>query len=220
MTCPHTIDVAAYVLDALEPAEAQRLREHLTGCADCRSAHDELNDLPMVLRQLTPADAEDVLTPFELPDTLCDELLARAAARQHRRSRRRVFGLAAAAVAVLAGAATGTVLPMAHPTSVTVSASDASTWVHATATLTSQNWGTQIRLRLSGVQWAQQCMLVVSAADGRRDVAASWVANYQGAFDVTGTTAVPVAQIRSLDVITTAGRRLISLPPPGTTERH
>lgn len=212
MTCPHTIDVAAYVLDALEPAQAQRLSEHLTGCAECRPAYDELRDLPTVLRQLDP---DDVLTPVELPDTLCDELLARAAVRQHRHSRRRMFGLAAAAVALLAGVATGTALPGSQPATSTVAAADPHTWVHATATLTAHTWGTQIRLRLSGVRSAQQCMLVVSAADGRRDVAASWGATYQGAFDVTGTTAIPVTQIRHLDVITTAGRRLISLPPPG-----
>lgn len=220
MTCQHTVDVAAYVLDALEPAESQGLREHLLGCAECRAAYDELRDLPDELRRLSPADAEEIVSPAELPDALCDELLARAAARRNRRSRRRVLGVAAAAAAVVAGAVTGVALPRQQPTSVTVAAYDQQTWVRASATLTSQTWGTEIRLRLTGVQWAQQCMLVVSAVDGRRDVAASWVANYKGAFDVTGTTAIPVAQIHGLDVITTAGKRLISLPPPGSTERH
>jgi predicted anti-sigma-YlaC factor YlaD len=220
MTCPHTIDVAAYVLDALEPAEAQRLREHLTDCEDCRPAYEELRDLPTQLHQLTPADAEDVLTPVDLPDTLCDALLARAAARQGRRTRRRVFGLAAAAAAVLAGAATGAVVPSFHPTSTTVAATDPHTWVHASVTLTAQTWGTQIKLRLSRVKWAQQCMLVVTADDGRRDVAASWIATYKGSFDVAGTTAIPVSRIKHLDVITTAGRRLVSLPPPSSAERH
>lgn len=220
MTCPYTVDVAAYVLDALEPAEAQRLRGHLDDCAECRPAYEELCDLPALLHRLAPADVEEVLTPVEPPARLCDELLAKAAARQGRRSRRRVFALAAAAVAVLAGAATGVVLPLQHPTSVTVAASDKQTWVNAGATLTTQTWGTQIRLRLTGVQWAQQCMLVVTSNDGRRDVAASWVANYQGAFDITGTTAIPVARISHLDVITTAGRLLVSLPPPSSTERH
>jgi hypothetical protein len=40
------------------------------------------------------------------------------------------------------------------------------------------------------------------------------VANYQGAVDVTGTTAIRPAQIHHLDVITTSGRRLVSVPPP------
>ncbi|HEY1570283.1 MAG TPA: zf-HC2 domain-containing protein [Pseudonocardiaceae bacterium] len=220
MTCPHTVDIAAYVLDALEPAVAERLRGHLTDCGDCRPAYDELRDLPALLHRLTTADAEDVLKPVEPPARLCDELLARAAARQGRRSRRRVFGLAAAAAAVLAGAATGVVVPSFHPTSTTVAATDPHTWVHASITLTAQTWGTQIRLRLSRVKWAQQCMLVVTADDGRRDVAASWIATYQGSFDVAGTTAIPVTRIKHLDVITTAGRRLVGLPPPSSAERH
>jgi hypothetical protein len=220
MTCPHTVDVASYVLDALEPEQAQRLRGHLADCADCRPAYEELRELPELLHRLTPADAEEVLAPVEPPARLCDELLARAAARQSRRSRRRVLGLVAATAAVLAGAATGVVLPRQQPAPVTVAADDKQTWVNATATLTSQTWGTQIRLRLTGVKWAQQCMLVVIADNGRRDVAASWVANYQGAFDIAGTTAIPVARIRRLDVITTAGKRLVSLPPPGSTEGH
>ncbi|HEX5115516.1 MAG TPA: zf-HC2 domain-containing protein [Pseudonocardiaceae bacterium] len=218
MTCPYTIDVAAYVLDALEPAEAERLRDHVADCPSCRPAYEELRGLPTVLHRLTPADAEEVLTPVDLPDTLCDALLAKAAARQNRRVRRRVLGLAAAVVAVLAGAATGIASP--HPATTTVAATDPHTWVHASITLTDQTWGTQIRLRLSGVAWAQQCMLVVTSADGKRDVAASWVATYKGSADVAGTTAIPESRISHLDVTTTTGRRLVSVPLPGQTEGH
>lgn len=215
MTCPHTIDVAAYVLDALEPADAQRLREHLIGCPDCRPEYDELRGLPNVLQRLTPSEVDDIVAPVELPAGLCDELLARAAARRTRRTRRQVFGLAAAAAAVVAGVVTGITLPGGGQSGVTtVAATDPQTHVHADITLTSRNFGTQIRLRLSGVAWAQQCMLVVSSADGRRDVAATWVATYKGSADVTGTTAIPTGRIRHLDVITTDGRRLVSVPPP------
>lgn len=91
---------------------------------------------------------------------------------------------------------------------------DPHTHVHASITLASRTWGTQIRLRLSGVGSAQQCMLVVSSADGRRDAAASWVANYLGTADVTGTTAIRSAQIRHLEVVTASGQRLVSVPPP------
>jgi hypothetical protein len=217
MTCPHTIDIAAYVLDALEPAEAEQLSEHLTGCAECQPEFEELQGLPAVLRRLTPSDVDGVVARVELPDDLCEELLARARVRRERRSRRRVLGIAAAVTAVAAGVVTGGALPRDRSSaevSSTVAATDPQTWAHASITLTSQTWGTQIRLRLSGVGWAQQCMLVVSSADGRRDVAASWVATYQGSVDVVGTTAIPVRQIRRLDVVTKTGRRLVSVPPP------
>jgi hypothetical protein len=213
MTCPHTVDVAAYLLDALEPAEAQQVREHVTGCEECRPEYEQLQGLPILLHRLTPSDVDEIVDPTELPETMYEQLLARAATQRGRRTRRRVLGLAAGAAA--AGVVTGMSLTRGHgPVSVTVAATDPHTKVHASIALTSQSWGTQLRLRLSGVGWAQQCMLVVSAGDGRRDVAASWVANYQGAFDVTGSTAIPLEQIRHLDVITTTGQRLVSVPPP------
>jgi hypothetical protein len=211
------MDVAAYVLDALEPAEAEELRLHLVGCAECQPEYDELCGLPNVLHRLTPSDVDEIVAPVELPAELWEDLLARAAARRGRLTRRRAMSVAAAVAAVAAGFVTGVVLPHDHPpatVSTTVAATDPHSWVHASITLTSRTWGTQIRLRLSGVTWVQQCMLVVSSANGKRDVAASWLANYQGSLNVTGTTAIPVREIRHLDVVTTTGRLLVSVPPP------
>jgi hypothetical protein len=217
MSCSHTIDIAAYVLDALEPDEAAELRLHLTDCAECQPEYEELQGLPNLLHHLTPSEVDEIVVPVELPNGMCEELLARAAARREQRSRRRLLTVAATLAAVAVGFITGVALPRDHPptpVSTVVAATDPHTWVHADITLTSQSWGTQIRLRLSGVAWNEQCMLVVSAADGRRDVAASWVATYQGSFDVTGTTAIAVQQIRHLDIVTTTGQRLVSVPPP------
>jgi hypothetical protein len=219
MTCPHTIDIAAYVLDALEPDETEELRLHLADCVECLPEYEELRGLPTLLRHLTPSDVDEIGVPVELPDGMYEDLLARAAARRTKRSRRHKLTLAATVAAVVAGFVTGMAVPRDHApapaaVSTVVAATDPHTWVHANITLTSQSWGTQIRLRLSGVAWNQQCMLVVSAADGRRDVAASWVATYQGSFDVTGTTAIAVRQIRHLDIVTTTGQRLVSVPPP------
>jgi Anti-sigma-K factor rskA/Putative zinc-finger len=58
---PH-VEVAAYLLGKLEPAEAERFEAHLEGCADCRRHLDELEGLPALLAQAAPA------TP--LPDGL------------------------------------------------------------------------------------------------------------------------------------------------------
>lgn len=217
MNCPHTMDLAAYLLDALEPPEADRTRAHLSECADCRVEYDELCGLPALLGRVTMADVEDIVAPAEPSQQLCEALLARAATRR-RRTVHRLVGVWVAAVVLVAGVVVGGVVLTQRSPSVsaatTVSATDPHTHVHASVTLTSRSWGTQIRLRLSGVAWAQHCMLMVTAADGRRDTAATWVANYQGAADIAGTTAIPAGQIRHLDIITTSGRRLVSLPPP------
>jgi hypothetical protein len=217
MTCPYTVDVAAYVLDALEPAEARRLREHLAGCPGCLPAYDELSGLPTLLDRVAQSDMDD--SAAELPDELRAALLTRPNRRAGRRRRtgRRLFGVAAAAVAVVVGIAVGIALPRSQPTvpvSTTVAATDPGTDVHASMTLTSHAWGTQIRVRLSGVRWAQRCVLLVTAVDGRRDVAATWVATYPSAFNVAGTTAIPVRQIHELDIVTTTGQRLVTVPAP------
>jgi hypothetical protein len=217
MNCTNTIDVAAYLLDALEPAEIERMREHLPECPDCRTEYDELRGLPTLLGTLTMADVEDIVAPTELPEELYEALIARAATRHRKHAWNRLLGVTVGLALLVAGVITGvaaTNQPAPVATSWTLSATDPHTHVHASIVLTARSWGTQIRLQLSGVGWAQQCMLVVSSANGRRDTAASWVANYQGAVDVTGTTAIRPAQIRHLDVITTSGRRLVSVPPP------
>jgi hypothetical protein len=211
MKCPHKIDVAAYVLDALELPETDWMRKHLSECSDCFSKYDELQGLPALLRTLTRADVEDIVAPAELPRELCEALVGRASDRRRRRTRNWLLVMSAAALLV-AGVVAGEVIHRPMPSvaaSATVSAPDP----EASVTLAAHAWGTQIRLRLSGVGWPERCVLVVSAMDGRQDTAATWVADYRGAVDITGTTAIPPEQISHLDVITPSGRRLISLPP-------
>jgi hypothetical protein len=213
MNCPHKIDVAAYVLDALEPRETERMREHFPDCPECRPDYEELCTLPPLLWTLTPADVEGIVSPTELPQELREALIARAAGRRRRLTRVRPLRIAAAAAALVVGVATGAVVtgqPSPAPGSATVSATDPQTHVHTSLTLTSRGWGTQIRLHLAGVAGDQHCVLLVRAADGRLDTAATWVASYQGTADVTGATSIQVGQIRHLDITTTAGRRLVS----------
>jgi hypothetical protein len=57
--CPQGLNAAAYVLGALEQAEAERYREHLTSCPSCRA---ELAELQLVADTL-PASAPPVTPP-------------------------------------------------------------------------------------------------------------------------------------------------------------
>jgi hypothetical protein len=58
-------DVGAYVLGALEPAEAERVRAHIAECAECAAMHAELAGLPRLLdlAVVTGAGDEDPLPP-------------------------------------------------------------------------------------------------------------------------------------------------------------
>lgn len=214
MTCPHRIDVAAYLLDALEDAESARLREHMVTCPDCTLEYHELHGLPGLLGTLTPGDVEDIVAPAELSDSLCEALIARASARRRRRNQYRLLAVAFIVVACVATGATIAEHHSTPPSSVTVSATNAQTHVHASVTLTARDWGTQLQLQLSGVTWAQRCQLVVSGTNGQQDTAATWVANYQGSLNITGTTAIRTGDIRHIAVVTTDGKLLVALPPP------
>lgn len=226
MTCPHRIDVAGYLLGALDPPDSRRMREHLATCRDCRTECGELCDLPVLLSALTSTDIDDIVAPTELPEDLCDSIIAKAAARRRGRARRRLLASISAAVVLVVGsvftslAITGGPAPIRSAAPgvvtalVTVSATDPGTRVHGSASLTPYDWGTQIRLQLDGVAWGQQCMLVVSSVDGQQDTAGTWVANYRGDLIITGASAIPIHEIRGMDVVTKSGVRLVALPPP------
>lgn len=102
-------DAAAYVLGALEPAEAQAFREHLDECAVCR---DELDSLTGIVQAL-PMAAPQQSAPRQLRRRVMHAIRAepKLVSRQRRRplgvpawSRPRVTlgALAAAAVAAIA----------------------------------------------------------------------------------------------------------------------
>jgi hypothetical protein len=45
-------------------------------------------------------------------------------------------------------------------------------------------------------------------------MAATWVATYQGSADVAGTTAIPIDQLREVDIVTSDGQQLARLVVP------
>jgi anti-sigma-K factor RskA len=76
-------DAGAYVLGALEPAEAERFRAHLAACAVCR---DEVAALQAVVDEL-PLAAPQVRVPRALRRRVMAEVRASAGARPQRRLR-------------------------------------------------------------------------------------------------------------------------------------
>jgi len=64
--CPHGADAGAYVLDALEPAEADAFERHLPGCEACRREVEELR----AAAQSLPLAAEQLVPPPELKQRL------------------------------------------------------------------------------------------------------------------------------------------------------
>jgi hypothetical protein len=84
--------------------------------------------------------------------------------------------------------------------------------LHATARLTPQRWGTQVALQLGDLPRNAWCQLVVHARDGRSEVGGSWSTTpYSGTAQLPAATSIRLADIASLDVVTSGGHQLIDL---------
>jgi hypothetical protein len=220
MSCPRTIALGAYVLGALEREERSELEAHLETCPICREELDRLAPLPGLLSRLSVEEAVGLAAPepdpAERPAPLAGALAAVTRAR--RRARRiRVAAVAAALAVAAVLAASGPLVDVGDgdggaSAPLTAAAVDARTGVEGVAALTSQPWGTQVQLRLSGVRPGERCRLVARGEGGRSEVAATWRADYLGAAYVPGAVAIRPERLASLDVIDRHGRLLVRMP--------
>jgi anti-sigma factor RsiW len=202
-------EMGAYVVGALQPAERATFEAHLPGCQGCRSALASLAGLPGMLARLSP---EEVEPGPPSPEPVAAGRVS-ALAERRRSGRARWLALAGCALALGVG---GAILgpPSTSPSgtaSTVVSAESRGTHVEARAALTPAPWGTDVALRLSHVTPGARCRLVAVAADGRREVAATWRADYEGNATLRGVTAVPLGDLTRLVVVTDRRGRLVSV---------
>jgi anti-sigma-K factor RskA len=113
--CPQSLDVAPYVLGALEEHELQSFREHLLACAECRL---EVAELQAVVDQLA-ISSPPVLAPAVLREQVLETVRSQAdvlnaagqtADRPAHRAPRRGFAFASAGAALAAAVAVVLVL--------------------------------------------------------------------------------------------------------------
>jgi anti-sigma factor RsiW len=221
------LSLGVLVLGALEPAERPAVETHLAGCPRCTAILAELAPRPGLLHRLDPIEhappaprprVSSPLQPLPLgPPELRERLVRAARAERARRRRRWAFAAAAVLVGVLlVGQLSG--VPWGDDNAnkaIVASATDAGSAVHADVRLTPDDTGSALALRLRGVAPEEHCSLVAVNADGRSDVAATWVASYQGQAAVVGHTSFRPDQITRLLVVTEAGRTLVRVPIHG-----
>lgn len=212
MNCPAArLALGAYVLGSLDPRERSAVDTHLSGCPVCRTELAGLAGLPGLLGQLT--EAEVVAGPVRPQRRLLERLIAEQT-RRRRSTRRRLIVAVAATVLLLAGiGGTAVALRAEAPRPRVVAAVGApvgGSAVSASFGLLAKPWGTEVTLRLRGVPPGEHCRLLAVARDGRTEVTASWEATYAGKADVTGATSIRPVDLRSLRVVTYAGRELVA----------
>jgi hypothetical protein len=210
------LELGAYLLGALDAADRARVAAHLEACSECRDDLAELAPLPGLLARIP---GEDLLAGATESPGNAERLLAQIA-RIRRRRRRVVASLAGACAAVAVGiVGTQAVLQRsAGPRGIVVAAANASSHVSGRATLLATPEGTTVEAAITGVRPGTRCQLIVLGLDGRREIAATWQANYEGMATVTGASALTPGQIRELVVSAQPGSALLVIPrmlPPG-----
>ena len=213
MTCPRETSIGAYVLGALDPAEQTMLDEHLPTCPVCQATLASVADLPGLLERVRTSGLwED---PLAADEQMFDRLL-HAALAERRRRRHRIVAAAAAVTIIISGTAIGVAVaahdgsaPRGRVVAASQGAVHARVWLHPAAS------GTRVTLQLSGVASEQRCRLVAVDDAGHREVAATWVATYEGQASITGSTEIPARRLTHLVVETTDNQQLVDLPVGG-----
>lgn len=211
--------LGAAVLGLADPAERRAVEVHVAWCHDCAAIQAELSPLPDLLGSVDASDVADDLPPLPaglLRRTL-DQLAEAAAASDRARGRRRqarlgvaaVLAVAAATAVVLLGPWNGTPDSSGKSNRVVAAVSDPGTHVRGSFVITGADTGSQVRVSLSGVQPGERCRLLAFTANGQPEVAATWVARYDGTAVVTGSTGLAPSDIAGLQVVTRQGQTLL-----------
>ncbi|MEU4253314.1 zf-HC2 domain-containing protein [Amycolatopsis sp. NPDC026612] len=228
----HT-QLGAYALGALDPGEAADFeRRHLQTCAQCRF---DLNELVALRDSLDEVPPEAFLDgPPEGGDLLLQKTLRRLRDEEQvapvREARRGGRGLALVAAAVLVVAALGggvlvgrstssgdnlamPIQPTAVPGTKDVRATDASTGVQLAASVSPFQGWVRVNVAVKGVQAGEKCLLQVTTKGGQAVTAGSWQVSEkwenQG-FQLDGSALVAPDDVKSVDIVTVDGRKLVS----------
>jgi len=222
------IALGAYLLEALDPAEAVEVRSHLAGCAACRDELALLAPLPGVLSRLgargslaMPAPAAPPPVPSAPPGLLERTVAEIGRRRRSLRLRLRIAAGFGALTLAGAGVAAGFLIaghvnapPPAQVAAVHASGTNPANGVRVTADVFREDWGSSIHLTVSGVKPGDDCQLWAVGRSGAQQELGSWRVGYEGWATVDGATDMPAAQISTLKVVTSSGSNLMTLALP------
>jgi hypothetical protein len=226
------VDIAAYILGALDEPDNTEFEEHLLDCPRCQLDLVELQEVPDLL-DAVKHDAPALLVPVPGPRVL-SSLLEEASKSRHQRRRRVWFAAAAAGflivaaplVAVMAvGGGTEPIAsppvnvkidPQADPTPSVLSApTGVGGELDAKVTMLGQDWGTQISMELRGAIGPRLCELVAISTKGDVRTVTSWTVPAGGrndALKVSGGAPFQPGDISRLEIRDDDGDVLLTLP--------
>lgn len=208
MTCldPAATGLGAYVLGALDPEDRRQFERHVARCPICAAELAELSAMPPLLDRVRPEDLRPV--PVSPSPDLYDRMSA--AVRRTGRHRRRAWGLVAAAVLVLGGAAAGVaVWAVTGSDEQTVAATAGPVDVRVTASR--QDDGVELSIAVTGMRPGEWCSIVAVGEDGTRHDAGGWPVSPTGDGTWHTEAAVPLTDLAEVTVLGDGGRELARL---------
>jgi anti-sigma factor RsiW len=227
------VDIAAYILGALDEPDNTAFEEHLLDCPRCQLDLVELQDVPDLL-DAVKHDAPALLVPVPGPQVLTS-LLEEASRSRLRRRRRQWVGAVAAAFLIVAAPAVTIVLTSGDPSPIasapvnvriepTETPPPASEEPHvlngvggemeANMTMLAQEWGTQIDVNLRGAVGPRKCELVAVSSRGETQTVTNWTVPKGGRNEplkLSGGTSFQPGDITRVEVRDDAGQVLLSL---------
>ncbi|MEC3974081.1 anti-sigma factor family protein [Amycolatopsis sp. H20-H5] len=216
--------LGAYVLGALDSAEATEFERHLVTCAECRREVYELGQLRAELDEVPPEAFLD--GPPEGGELLLQRTLRRVRAEEPRKSRFLAVAGAAALVVVALGAGilvgrqtapSNVALPPPSTSAPLpgkdLKAIDDATGAQLAVRLTPAAGWVKLHLSVEGVREGEKCQVLVVSKSGESVVAGSWLVSAKGEREGTGldgSALIAPDEVKSVDVVTMDGRKLVS----------
>lgn len=192
--------LGVHALGQLDEADRAALEAHLEGCAECRA---EASSLAAVARILPLADPARLGPAPEPPTDLAARVAAGIGAERRARSRRRRFraGLAFGAAAATAAVLTILVWPGGgNEPSQRVAFTSVPPGVQISAALEPRPFGTQIRMRVSGIRSGTLCRVFLRRPDGTRVAAGTFRYRYGGDSDAVLSSALDLSLADAIGV--------------------
>ncbi|ALG07143.1 anti-sigma factor family protein [Kibdelosporangium phytohabitans] len=224
------VDIAAYILGALDEPDNTAFEEHLLDCPKCQLDLVELQDVPDLLDKVKH-DAPALLVPVPGPQVL-SSLLEEATRSRLQRRRRQWFAAAAASFLIVAAPVVTIIATSGDPAPVVASPpvglkmdpppsteqpqtlNGVGGEMDANVTMLTQDWGTQVTIELRGAIGPRKCELVAVSNRGETETVTNWSLPPGGRNEplkLSGGTSFAPGDIARLEVRDDKGQVLLSV---------